>query len=103
MCLFQFSLYPPDAPVSEFAQPSEEVRALIEGQFIAKRIHAEEMGFRFLGPNKTRILATGGASKNQHILQVRGVVVEDQRLCTILCIGVRTIWHGLVELDWYHD
>ncbi|XP_036189074.1 xylulose kinase isoform X2 [Myotis myotis] len=45
-----------------------EIRALIEGQFLAKRIHAEGLGYRVLP--KTKILATGGASHNGDILQV---------------------------------
>uniref|UniRef100_A0A452TH21 Xylulose kinase n=1 Tax=Ursus maritimus TaxID=29073 RepID=A0A452TH21_URSMA len=45
-----------------------EIRALIEGQFMAKRIHAEALGYRVMP--KTKILATGGASHNRDILQV---------------------------------
>ncbi|XP_068939842.1 xylulose kinase [Petaurus breviceps papuanus] len=45
-----------------------EVRALIEGQFMAKRIHAEKLGYRVVPT--TKILATGGASRNKDILQV---------------------------------
>ncbi|XP_044532258.1 xylulose kinase [Gracilinanus agilis] len=53
--------------VSKF--PKEmEVRALIEGQFMAKRIHAEKLGYRIVP--RTKILATGGASHNRDILQV---------------------------------
>ncbi|KAG8573328.1 hypothetical protein GDO81_012363 [Engystomops pustulosus] len=53
--------------VSEFPQ-DVEVRALIEGQFMAKRIYAERLGYKILP--QTKILATGGASCNQDILQV---------------------------------
>ncbi|XP_063159410.1 xylulose kinase isoform X4 [Candoia aspera] len=45
-----------------------EIRALIEGQFMAKRIHAEKLGYKILPT--TKILATGGASHNKAILQV---------------------------------
>ncbi|GFS15388.1 xylulose kinase [Elysia marginata] len=45
-----------------------EVRAVLEGQFIARKVHAENLGFQ-LGP-KTRVIATGGASNNKQILQV---------------------------------
>ncbi|MBZ3883327.1 Xylulose kinase [Sciurus carolinensis] len=45
-----------------------EIRALIEGQFMAKRIHAEGLGYQVMP--KTKILATGGASHNKDILQV---------------------------------
>jgi len=45
-----------------------EVRALIEGQFVAKRIHYENMGF--VVSEDTRIIVTGGGSANEAILQV---------------------------------
>jgi len=57
-----------DEPAIRFAGNETEVRALIEGQMMAKRIHAERMGFN-LTP-ETRILVTGGASVNTAILQV---------------------------------
>ncbi|XP_031759728.1 xylulose kinase isoform X2 [Xenopus tropicalis] len=53
--------------VSEFPK-DVEIRALVEGQFMAKRIHAERLGYKIMP--QTRILATGGASSNQDILQV---------------------------------
>lgn len=45
-----------------------QVRAVIEGQFLAKFNHAQKLGYN-IGP-ASRILATGGASANKHILQV---------------------------------
>lgn len=48
--------------------PEVEVRAVLEGQFVARKVHAENLGFQ-LGP-KTRVIATGGASNNKEILQV---------------------------------
>lgn len=54
--------------LSRFASKEVEVRALIEGQSIAKRAHAEEAGF-VIKPT-SRILVTGGASANKCILQV---------------------------------
>ncbi|XP_039609588.1 xylulose kinase isoform X2 [Polypterus senegalus] len=45
-----------------------EIRALIEGQFLARRLHAEKLGYKII--HGTRILATGGASSNKDILQV---------------------------------
>lgn len=54
--------------ISRYSSKEVEVRALIEGQFVAKRAHAEDFGF-VIGPN-TRIIATGGASTNKAILQV---------------------------------
>ena len=56
-----------DNPVSSLTA-SQHARAVIEGQFLSRRIHAEDMGFKF-GEN-SRILATGGASNNMTILQV---------------------------------
>ncbi|XP_062159293.1 xylulose kinase 2 [Alnus glutinosa] len=50
--------------VEEFDPPSE-VRALIEGQLLSMRAHAERFGMP--SPPK-RIIATGGASANQSIL-----------------------------------
>lgn len=54
--------------VTRYSSVEVEVRALIEGQFVARRAHAEDFGF-VIGP-KTRIIATGGASSNKAILQV---------------------------------
>ncbi|KAH7567593.1 hypothetical protein ACOSP7_010424 [Xanthoceras sorbifolium] len=53
-----------EVEVKEFDPPSE-VRALIEGQFLSMRGHAERFGLP--SPPK-RIIATGGASANQSIL-----------------------------------
>ena len=46
----------------------EETRAVVEGQFLAKRVHAEALGYNL--DTNSRILATGGASTNRAILQV---------------------------------
>ncbi|RWS05298.1 xylulose kinase-like protein [Dinothrombium tinctorium] len=45
-----------------------EVRACVEGQFLRFRVHTKNLGFEF-GP-QSKIIATGGASKNTAILQV---------------------------------
>jgi xylulokinase len=45
--------------------PEEDVRAIIEGQFLSMRLHSSNIG---LVPKK--ILATGGASVNKGIMQV---------------------------------
>lgn len=34
-----------DKPIPKFQSPEIEIRALVEGQFIAKRAHAEDIGF----------------------------------------------------------
>lgn len=54
--------------VPKFTSLEVEVRALIEGQFIRKRAYAEDFGFK-VGQG-SKVLATGGASKNKAILQV---------------------------------
>ncbi|XP_042391544.1 xylulose kinase 2-like [Zingiber officinale] len=51
--------------VGEFDPPAE-VRAIIEGQFLSMRGHAERFGMP-TPPN--RIIATGGASSNEYILK----------------------------------
>ncbi|XP_008292824.1 xylulose kinase [Stegastes partitus] len=56
-----------DGEVSSLS-PQVEVRALVEGQFLSRRLHAERLGYSIL-PG-TRVLATGGASSNKEILQV---------------------------------
>ncbi|XP_037587245.1 xylulose kinase isoform X2 [Cebus imitator] len=75
-----------------------EVRALIEGQFMAKRIHAEGLGYRVM--SKTKILATGGASHNRDILQVLadvfGAPVYVMDTANSACVGsAYRAFHGL--------
>lgn len=55
-------------PVESFP-PEVEVRALVEGQIMAKLHHAQLLGYEITP--FSRVLATGGASKNSHIRQVR--------------------------------
>ncbi|XP_077364478.1 xylulose kinase-like [Festucalex cinctus] len=57
-----------------------EVRALVEGQFLSRRLHAERLGYSIIPGS--RILATGGASCNKDILQV---------LCDVFNAPVYTI------------
>ncbi|XP_050432024.1 xylulose kinase [Adelges cooleyi] len=57
-----------DVPMDKFPSREIEIKALVEGQFIAKRAHAEQLGFKI--EPKTRIIATGGASTNSALLQV---------------------------------
>lgn len=54
-------------PVDSFP-PKVEARAVIEGQFMAKLTHARNLGYQI--SSSSRVLATGGASKNSKILQV---------------------------------
>ena len=55
-------------PVETFP-PEVEVRAVIESQFLAKLNHAKKLGYEI--SQTSRVLATGGASANTKILQVR--------------------------------
>ncbi|KAB1264189.1 Xylulose kinase [Camelus dromedarius] len=82
-----------------------EIRALIEGQFMAKKIHAEGLGYRVnfnitLIVPKTKILATGGASHNRDILQVLadvfGAPVYVIDTTNSACVGsAYRAFHGL--------
>ncbi|XP_018321310.1 xylulose kinase [Agrilus planipennis] len=54
--------------IGKFSSLEVEVRALIEGQIVAKRAYAEDIGFH--SGQDTKIIATGGASANKSILQV---------------------------------
>ncbi|XP_077296795.1 xylulose kinase-like isoform X2 [Arctopsyche grandis] len=82
--------------------PENEIRALLEGQFIARRVHAEDMGFVI--DENTKILATGGASANKSILQVMSdvfnapVYVQDSANSALLGAAYRAK-HGLM----YHN
>lgn len=60
----------PDATkgLIKFSSPEAEIRALTEGQMLHRRAIAADMGFHF--GQETKIIATGGASVNQSILQV---------------------------------
>ena len=51
-------------PVDEFA-PEEDVRAVVEGQFLSMRLHCGNIGIE-----PRAILATGGGSQNTGILQI---------------------------------
>jgi len=59
--------------VSTFT-PQINIRSLIESQFLSKKYHAQQIGFKL--STNSRILATGGASKNTEILQVLSDVFQ---------------------------
>lgn len=42
-----------------------DIRAVVEGQFVSMLIHSQNIGLKTY-----QILATGGASKNKHIVQI---------------------------------
>lgn len=60
--------YGPDSTPAMSMLPLREVRAVVEGQFMAKYIHAQSLGYKIT--SSSRILATGGASENVSICQV---------------------------------
>ncbi|XP_071517500.1 xylulose kinase-like [Panulirus ornatus] len=78
-----------DESVSRFTSREVEVRALIEGQFVAKRAYAEKLGFNT--GSGTRVLATGGASSNKSLLQVLADVfntpVYTMEIANSACLG----------------
>uniref|UniRef100_A0A096M4V8 Xylulose kinase n=1 Tax=Poecilia formosa TaxID=48698 RepID=A0A096M4V8_POEFO len=80
-------------------RPELEVRALVEGQFLSRRLHAERLGYSI--GSGTRVLATGGASANRQILQVLSDVfnapVYTIDLSDSACLGsAYRALHGLV-------
>uniref|UniRef100_A0A3Q2EFJ7 Xylulose kinase n=1 Tax=Cyprinodon variegatus TaxID=28743 RepID=A0A3Q2EFJ7_CYPVA len=86
-----------DREVSQWS-PEVEIRALVEGQFLSRRLHAERLGYSI---GKTKVLATGGASANQQILQVLSDVfnapVYTIDLSDSTCLGsAYRALHGLV-------
>ncbi|KAM3593430.1 uncharacterized protein V6R79_012881 [Siganus canaliculatus] len=89
---------PEDNEVSSLS-PEVEVRALVEGQFLSRRLHAERLGYSII-PG-TRVLATGGASSNKEILQVLSDVfnapVYTIDLSNSACLGsAYRALHGLL-------
>jgi len=58
---------PVDQPMDSFPA-AVEARAIVEGQFMAKRCHAHSLGYE-ITPD-SRVLATGGAAVNPAIRQV---------------------------------
>lgn len=90
-----------DNQVQDFVG-GEHVRAVIEGQFLSRRIHAEDMGFE-LGQN-CRVLATGGASNNSEILQVMSDVfnapVYTQQVANSASLGAAMLaMHAVKVVD----
>ncbi|XP_062847302.1 xylulose kinase [Trichomycterus rosablanca] len=87
-----------DAKVASFT-PEVEIRALVEGQFLAKRLHAQKLGYKIV--SVTRVLATGGGSANKDILQVLSDVfnapVYTIDVANSACLGsAYRAMHGLV-------
>ncbi|XP_051241824.1 xylulose kinase isoform X2 [Dicentrarchus labrax] len=90
--------FDPDDNELSSLSPQVEVRALVEGQFLSRRLHAERLGYSII-PG-TRVLATGGASSNKEILQVLSDVfnapVYTIDLSNSACLGsAYRALHGL--------
>lgn len=73
-----------------FASKEVEVRAVVEAQFLAKRVYAEKLGYSVGGKGR-RVLATGGASGNTSLLQVLADVfncpVYTMEVANSACLG----------------
>lgn len=82
-----------DQPVADYSA-EQDVRALLESQFLALRLHGESIGL-----NPRSVLATGGASENKGILQVIanvfgvGVYAGEQKNSASLGAAYRAL-HG---------
>ncbi len=72
-----------------------EIRAVVESQFLSMRVHSESIGISTV----SRIFATGGASRNQAIIQtmadVFGVPVFTHSQPNSACLGAAyRAFHG---------
>lgn len=76
--------------IGRFTSKEVEVRALVESQFIAKRMYAEKLGY-IVGGEGRRVLATGGASGNTSLLQALADVfncpVYTMEVANSACLG----------------
>lgn len=81
-----FKLHP---QIIQFPTQQIEIRALVEGQMLSRKMFAMDMGFNF--GEDTMILATGGSSSNKAILQVMSDVfnapVYIQKTPEAACMG----------------
>ncbi|XP_011504993.1 PREDICTED: xylulose kinase-like [Ceratosolen solmsi marchali] len=92
--------------IVRYSSKEVEVRALVEGQFIARRAHAEDFGL-VIGP-KRRIIATGGASTNKTILQVLSDVFNSpvhvsEVVNSAMMGGAYRAKHGLLKDKYKFD
>jgi xylulokinase len=61
-------LYGPNDSHVPSLLPVRHVRAVVEGQLLAKYVHSRSLGYRIT--STSRIIATGGAAQNKTILQI---------------------------------
>ena len=90
-------------PITELA-PEQHVRAILEGQLIAKLLHSTSLGYT-TAPS-SRVLATGGASNNPHILQLiadifncRVYTVESTSNSACLGAALRALYTTTAECN----
>jgi xylulokinase len=69
--VFRFS--PDGKPETRCPTPQHEIRALMEGHFMSMLLHGKNMGVKEM----RRVIATGGASANNAILQVIADVFQS--------------------------
>ncbi|MCL4124730.1 UNVERIFIED_CONTAM: hypothetical protein GTU68_050016 [Idotea baltica] len=76
-------------PVERFTSSEVEVRAVVEGQFLAKRMYVQKLGMDV--KQVKRVLATGGASANKTLLQVLADIfnapVYTMEVSNSACLG----------------
>ena len=89
-------------PVTEIS-PAQEVRAVLEGQILAKLAHSSSLGYH--ASAGSRVIATGGASSNPHILQLiadvfntQVFVVESTSNSACLGAAIRSLYAAETEL-----
>ena len=63
-------LFDPNNQKIENLSSERKVRALVEGQFLMKRVHLERLGGFSNVNRRPRILITGGASRNKSICEI---------------------------------
>ena len=62
--------------VDKFSPKGSECRAILESQVVARLYHAEQAGFKIV-PGQTRVLLTGGASRNKVLPQIFADVFQS--------------------------
>jgi xylulokinase len=99
----RFDFSEPFMDFQEEPTPELEVRALLEGQFLNMRLHSEWMGVK-----PSRLLLTGGASKNDGIAQmaadvfqapVERIEVSNSAALGAALIAAAAAGHDLAELQ----
>jgi hypothetical protein len=77
--------------LGQFSHKAIQVRAVIEGQFLSMKGHAERCGLPV--PPK-RIIATGGASSNQAILKIMASIFG----CSVYTVQRPGMWMNITPM-----